>query len=160
MMTNEQKAEIWEKIRPIKVTMMTTQDGEVLRSRPMHLVQKSFDGKLWLFNDEHSHKTVEVQTHSQVNLSFADISSQCYVSLSGAARVVEDQAKINELWNPMLDVWFPNGKDSPEVTLLEIDIDHAEYWDTTVGKMRQVYEMAKAKISSERPNMGEHQRFS
>lgn len=161
MISAEQKADIWGKIKKIKVAMMTSQDGSLLRSRPMYLVQKDFeDGKLWFFNDEHSHKTVEVESHSEVNLSFADIDEDCYVSLSGSARVVDDQTKINQLWNPMLDVWFPQGKDAPEVGLLEIDITQAEYWDTTAGKMRQVYEMTKAKFGDHRPDIGEHRRFS
>jgi len=42
-------------------------------------------------------------------------SPSTYVVLQGIARVSQDRAKIDELWDKTYEVWFPNGKDDPDV---------------------------------------------
>lgn len=160
MLTDTEYKQLWDEIKGIKIAMMTSEDGTVLRSRPMYLVQDDFDGVLWFFSRRDSHKTVEFVRNPRVNLSFADIKKDCYVSISGSARILTDQAKVDELWNPMLDAWFPEGKDSPEVTLLAIEVKEAEIWDTKASKMRQLFEMVKAKVTDTRPDLGENRKIS
>ena len=50
-------------------------------------------------------------------------------TLTGTARVVRDADKIRALWSPRLERWFPKGLDDPDLALLEVRIDKAEYWD-------------------------------
>ena len=49
-------AKLWELIKTVEIAMMVTEDGEHLRSRPMAVTQKEFDGKLWFFTHESAHK--------------------------------------------------------------------------------------------------------
>ena len=42
-------AKLWDLIKTVEVAMMVTEDGEYLRSRPMAVSQKEFDGTLWFF---------------------------------------------------------------------------------------------------------------
>ena len=160
MITQEQNETLWKMIKGIKVAMLTSRDGEVLRSRPMHISQSDYSGKLWFFNRITSHKTTEMQADHAINVSFADAKDDTYVSLSGMANIVTDQAKIDELWNPMVAAWFPEGKDGDAVSLIEVTVNEAEYWDVERGAMRQLLEMARANIQSDMPDMGENKKFS
>ena len=36
---------------------------------------------------------------------------------------------MRELWTANLDRWFPRGLEDPDLALLEVRIDKAEYWD-------------------------------
>ena len=112
--------------------MLTTTDSDgSLRSRPMSSNGKVEDsGDIWFFTYGESNKVLEAQENPQVNVSFSDIKNQKYVSLSGTAQLVRDKEKIKELWQPELKAWFPEGIDTPDIALLRINAEKAEYWDT------------------------------
>jgi general stress protein 26 len=77
------------------------------------------------------------------------------VTVDGEARPSNDRAKIDELWNPLLKPWF-DGPDDPNLQLLEVTIQSAEYWegaDTAVGR---VISMARAAITGDDNAVGEH----
>lgn len=159
-MNPEQQNYLWEKIRKIKVGMMTSRDGEVLRSRPMYLTQKTFDGTLWFFTHAESHKAMEVGAQSDVNISFMDIDADEYVSVSGSASLSQEQSVVDELWNPMVAAWFPEGKESKSVMLLKIQVKSAEVWDSQEGKMKQMFDMLKANMTRDTPDMGNNVKLS
>jgi general stress protein 26 len=118
-------------VRQMRVAMLTTiePDGS-LRSRPLHTVELDQAGRLWFFTHAHSPKSAEIEAHDhQVNLSYADPRDEDYASISGTARLVRDQEKMRELWMAPLAAWFPRGLDDPDLALLEVRIDKAEYWD-------------------------------
>ena len=92
-----------------------------------------------------------------VNIAYADPGADSYVSVTGEARDSNDAAKIDELWTKAADAWFPGGKTDPDVQLLEVQIQEAEYWDITDSKMVQLYKMAKAAVTGKPPqDLGEH----
>ena len=76
-----------------------------------------------------------------------------WVSLTGNASVVEDQAKKKELWNTVVEAWFPAGPESDDVVLLLVTGDSAQYWDTPGGRIASVISLAKAKVTG-RPYSG------
>jgi len=101
----------------------------------METPAKGFDGSLWFFTAIDSPKAKEIERRSKVNVSYANRDKQQYVSLSGTARVVRDAAKAAELWEPNAAAWFPKGPSDPNVGLIRVDIESAEYWDSATGKM-------------------------
>lgn len=118
-------------VRQIRVGMLTTiePDGS-LRSRPLHTVELDAQGRLWFFTDATSPKSARAEAgHHQVNIGYADPRDEDYASISGTARVVRDPERMRALWTPELGRWFPRGLDEPDLALLEVRIDKAEYWD-------------------------------
>lgn len=118
-------------VRQMKIGMLTTlePDGS-LRSRPLETVEVDREGRLWFFTEASSPKSAAIEAHDhQVNLSYADPRDEDYASISGTARVVRDGKKMRELWTPGLARWFPRGLEDPDLALLEVRVDKAEYWD-------------------------------
>ncbi|HEY9679621.1 MAG TPA: pyridoxamine 5'-phosphate oxidase family protein [Drouetiella sp.] len=147
--TQEQKddmAKIAKLIKDIDFGMLTTTDDDgTLRSRPMSANGKvEFDGDIWFFTYGDSHKVLEAQKHPQVNVSFSDIKNHKYVSVSGTAKLVRDKAKIEELWEPILKAWFPEGVDTPDIALLQISATKAEYWDSPSSFIAKTIELLRA----------------
>ena len=89
-------------IKATKAGMLTTVADEegTLRSRPMSTQQVEFDGDLWFLTNIDSAKTDEIGREHRVNISYADSRDNRYISVSGAARVSGDEAKIKSLWSP------------------------------------------------------------
>ncbi len=147
-------------IKDIDIAMLTTaMPGGSLRSRPMATHKAEFDGVLWFFTDAESGKVHEVDGDSHVNLSYADPDNNRYISVSGRASVVRDRQKARELWSPILKAWFPNGVDDPNIALLKVEVNEAEYWDGPSSRMVQILGMAKAAIKGERYHAGEHEKM-
>lgn len=132
-------------IKDVRVAMLTTiEPGGQLRSRPMTTQQIKFDGRLWFFTEFDSAKVDEIDREQQVGVSYADPDQQVYVSVSGTARVVRDRAKIEELWSPVYKAFFPKGLDDPNIALLCVDAEQAEYWDSPSGRLVQLAGFFKA----------------
>lgn len=150
-------AHLGELIKDIKVAMMTTieSDGS-LRSRPMWTHDRDFDGELWFFTREHSAKVDEVEHDHHVNLAYAEPGKDRFVSISGRCRLVQDKEKARELWNPTLKAWFPEGLDDPELALLCVKVEKAEYWDTPSSRMVQLVGFVKSVLTGQTYEPGDN----
>lgn len=147
-----------ELINGIRIAMLTTVDADgSLRSRPMALQQDKFDGDIWFFTDENSGKVFEIGREHHVNVAFSAPDQNRYVSASGLAEITTDKAKIHALWKPALKAWFPDGPDTPGITLLKIKVSSIEYWDAPNNAMVHLFGVVKATLSGKRPSPGENE---
>ena len=160
MSSPEHKQKIWKMIKDIQVGMLVTLDGDMPRARPMHLVQKEYDGTLWFFTKRSAEKVSETNRDHDVCLSFSDQDKGVYVSRSGTANLTDDRELIDKYWNPFIAAWFTGGKDDPDIALLEIDVTMGEHWKAKESKAFQLYEFAKANVNKDAtPNVGENEKF-
>lgn len=153
MLTTEQEVNIRKlatMIRGVKVAMLTTSGlDRTLRSRPMATQEFDFDGTLWFFTQAGSEKTREIRLNPQVNASFVSAEDHRYVSLTGQASLVPDREKMQELWSPAYRAWFPQGLDDPELALLKVDVELAEYWDMLSSSMVNLLELDRTTMPRE-----------
>lgn len=157
---DEATAKLWGMIKDIKYAMLTTEDGDHLRARPMAASQTEFGGTLWFFTKASSHKVEEVESDSRVGVTYSDPSGQNYVSLSGTARLVQDGDAIKQHWSESLATWFPKGTDDPDVAILKVDVSSAEYWDAPNSTMLHAYGYVKAKLTGEPPHPGGNEKIN
>lgn len=145
-------------VKDARIAMLTTMtaDGRHV-SRPMAVQDVEFDGDLWFFAYADSDLVAQTATNPQVNVSFSDNKQNAWVSISGAAERTDDRAKAEELWNPMLKAWFPDGLDTPGLTLIKVHSDTAEYWDTAHSKVVTLLGYAKAAVTGKTPDVGENE---
>ncbi|MBC7896780.1 MAG: pyridoxamine 5'-phosphate oxidase family protein [Cytophagaceae bacterium] len=135
-----------ELVKDIRTAMLVTQDEQGnLHSRPMGTSEAPFDGSIWFFTPADSSKVTEIAQHPRVNVAYASPSSESYLSLSGTAEVIDDRAKIRELWSPILKAWFDSAED-PNIRLIRVDVDEAEYWDTPGGKVASLIGLVKGMV--------------
>lgn len=155
-------ATLREVIKDINVAMLVTEtaDGS-LRSRPMVTQKTDAGGELWFFSDVDSAKVFEIESERHVNVTYADPSHDKFVSVSGVASLLNDRAKMRELWNPAAKAWFPGGADDPRLTLIRVRPTAAEYWDTPSGRLINIAGWVKAVTSGERLDKpGKHEKVS
>ncbi len=70
---------------------------------------------------------------------------------------MKDRDKAQQLWNPLVAAWFPLGIDDPHLSLIKLRIHSAEYWDSETNRMTQLFALAKAVLTGDRPKgVGEH----
>ena len=146
-------------IKDIQFAMFTTRADGRLRSRPMTTQNSEVDERssLWFFMSRGSEAVNDIGADPVVNVAYADPGRDADVSVSGEAAVVEDRAKKEQLWSKLAEAWFPDGADDPDLALVEVRIEDAEYWDVKESKVTQLVKMARAAVVSDPPSgMGEH----
>ncbi|SHM30263.1 General stress protein 26 [Cyclobacterium lianum] len=163
MSSPEHKKLIWNLIKDIKVGMLvtkTTETDESLRARPMSLVQDAYDGTLFFYTSKSDAKAFEIANDTDTCLTFSNPKDNVYVSLSGKGNITKDKELIDKYWNPFVAAWFENGKEDPDLAMLEIKIHKGEHWDSKNNKLVQLFEIAKSNLKpSETPDLGENEKF-
>ena len=153
-MAEENQTKLRDLIKDAHVGLLTTIDaGGSIVSRPMALQTVEFDGDLWFFTSANSNKVAEINAEPAVNVAFQ--SKDAWVSVSGTAAIVTDKSKAEELWNPVVKAYFPDGLEDPELRLIRVDASSAEYWDSD-NKLVSLFKMAKAVASHDTPDLGDN----
>jgi general stress protein 26 len=137
-------------IKGARVAMLTTvgPDG-TLRSRPMATLKAPFEGDVWFFTRATAPKADEIRDNDHVNVSFADGDDNRYLSISGTASVVRDTARLEQLWSGRLKSWFPDGKKDPDLALLRVRVDRADYWDAKAATMVHLGGLIKSPLGGD-----------
>ena len=122
-------------------------DNGDLQARPMTPQQVNDDLEAWFFVSRSSDQAEDISARPGVNLSFSGSSD--WLSVSGRATLVDDRAMVREMWNPVVGAWFPDGPDDPDVMLLRVDAESAEYWKAPGGRLASLLSFVKAKATGE-----------
>ena len=140
----------------IDFAMLTTEANGKFRSRPMSTQKFEFDGDLWFFTSDETHKVEEIEADNRVLVAYSKPEDNKYVSVFGRGEIVKDRAKIEELWNPIHKAWFPEGLDDPRLCLLKVSVEEAEYWDAPSSKLVQIAGFVKALVTGQEADYGEY----
>ena len=132
-------ARLDEVIRDIKFAMMTTLDASgALQSRPMTTQKQpdgqAFDGTLWFFTGQRTSVADEIAHDPRVNLTYANADDSQFVSVAGTAAISHDRELMRSMWSDIYKAWFPKGLDDPDLCLLQVKAERAEYWEPPSGK--------------------------
>ena len=156
--TSGDTGRVWELMKKIGFAMLVTRDGNKLRARPMSAYPEPDGNAIYFLTDARRHKDEEIARDPNINLSFADAGSQKYVSVSGTAVVSNDRAKIKELFSTPAKAWWDSA-DDPNIRVLKISPQDAEFWDSP-GTVISYVKMAAAAVTGTRPDIGENRKVA
>ncbi|UYL10297.1 pyridoxamine 5'-phosphate oxidase family protein [Bdellovibrio sp. SKB1291214] len=145
-----------ELIKDIKTAMLVTvSGGNSLHSAPMMTQEVDFDGSLWFIIARNSQKASEIQNENRVNITYSG--NNKFVSVTGLAELVDNNPeKVRELWSKAYEAWFPQGPNDPNVQLLKIDVEQAEYWESHSNPVSKILQFVKMATGSHHIKMGNH----
>lgn len=138
--------DVVEKLRGTSIVMLTTAraDGKLL-SHPMTVQDVTDDADVWLFVGLQGDQADALRQGPEVNLNVSEAGS--WLSVAGKAQFVEDRAKIAELWDDSGKSYFPGGVDDPNLALVLVTSESAQYWGLPGGKVAGVAQILKAKVT-------------
>jgi general stress protein 26 len=151
---------VWKMIDDIKFAMLVTHDGhgDELRARPMHAHGEQEADAIYFLTDRRHHKDDEININDNVCVTFADNSGMRYVSVSGTANVLDDRAKVHDLWDDSNKAFW-DSEDDPNIRVLRVRPSIAEFWDSP-GKIVTTVKMAAAALTGAKPDLGENRKVS
>jgi general stress protein 26 len=145
-------------MKKIGFAMLVTRDGDKLRARPMSACLERGSNAIFFLTDARRHKDEEIAGNPNVDVSFADAGEQKYVSVTGTAVVSNDRAKIRQLFSRPAKAWWDSAED-PNIRVIRITPDDAEFWDTP-GSVISYVKMAAAAMTGSRPDIGENRKVA
>ena len=142
-------AKVRQLIKDTRIAMLThaDQQGQLI-SKPMATQDVDFDGTVYFIAERTSDQVQDLQQRPAVNVAYAG--DGAWVSLTGTALVLNDEAKLKELWDSFTGSWLEGGPENPNNILIEVTGRSAEYWDTPGGgKVTQVANLVKSKVTGD-----------
>jgi len=151
--SDEQAAHFVSLLKKFHTAMLVTHAGaDGSHARPMAIAKVEDDGRLWFFTGVDTAKVHEIESDSHVHLIAQDGDS-AFLSLTGRATLIGDREKIAHLWKEPFRVWFPKGKDDPNIELIAVRPQRGEFWDATgANRCKYLWEAAKAYFTGTTPN--------
>jgi general stress protein 26 len=102
-------------------------------ARPMNVRKVDDEGNLWFLSANDSHLNQSLTHNPNVKLYFQGSPHSDFMEIAGDATVSRDQAKIEELWEPVIKTWFTEGVNDPRITVIKVSPASGYYWDTKHG---------------------------
>ena len=164
-MADEKLQKLYTLIEEMETAMFTTRraDGHLV-SRPMATQKRAAGADLWFVTSRDSHKLDELRNDPHVNLAYYKDRTREWVSVSGRARIVEDRAKIHELYAPDWRAWFGDEggekdgtADDPRIVLIGVDVEMAMFLEINKPQPVVLFEVVKGMITGKAPDIGEVQ---
>ena len=143
---DDDRAKLIELMDGMYIAMFTTtSDDGTLQSVPMARQEVEPDAEMWFIAARDTKHVADIQVEPRVSLTFSSRAS--WVALTGTAEVVDDDAKLKELWNTFAEAWLPGGPEDPNAVLIKVVVEEGEYWDTPGGKVASLLSFAKTKLT-------------
>jgi general stress protein 26 len=164
-MEHEKLDTLYELIDDMEIAMFTTRraDGHLV-SRPMATQRRATGADLWFVTDRRSEKLVEIGNDPLVNLAYYKDRTKEWVSISGRAKIVDERAKVNELYAPDWRAWFGDEggpqdgtPDDPRIVLIGVDVELAMFLHLNKPQPVVLYEVVKGMVTGKKPDLGEPQ---
>lgn len=146
----ERLHEVLSAFRNVVLMTPSAGEGHALNGRPMHVASLESDNDLWFFTRVDAAQTREAMESDDAYVVAQDSTRQ--VVMRGRVFVSKDRDKLDQLWSPAAQVFFPDGKDDPDLCLLAFVPCEAEYWDLSGTKsLRYALDLAYAYVKGETP---------
>lgn len=156
-MTVDTRERLYELLKGFSTAMLVTRapDG-MLHARPLAVAHLEPDADAYFSTSIASPKVAEIEADSRVVVTFQNASQ--FAAIQGRASVVRDRTLIDSLWSDSWRVWFPAGKDDPDLCLLKIDAEFAEYWDNSGFQgIKFAFQSMKAMVTGRQPQKDDRQ---
>jgi general stress protein 26 len=150
---------IWDIVDKAGVCMMTTRFYGGMRARPMEARPDREEGVIWFLTDQRGLKDDEIDAIPEVCLIFVYPKEKVYLSITGEAFVAHDPDRARALWNEHQKVWW-SGPDDPNIRVVRVEPEQAEMWDGPASSAMAALEFAKARLTGERPQLGENRKVA
>jgi general stress protein 26 len=130
--------------------------------RSMAVAKRTGPDFLFLANN-HSTKFKDLEQNKEVQITFQDLKTQDWISVSGTATTTSNSdPRIKDVWSQGTRAWFGDlgdgthtgGPEDPRMTLIEVKSKYITYYLTEVGMLGFVKEVVGAAVTGGVANTG------
>ena len=136
----ELKRKFWKELEASPFMMLGLQGVEDSRTRPMtaqidipYGADDEDGGQIYFFGARSEHLVKGLDGEHRAVATFASKGHGLFAHVHGTLAIDNDRAVIDRLWGPVIDSWYRQGKDDPDLALLRFDTEQADIWEADAG---------------------------
>ena len=149
----EIEEKFWDALKDSPFIMLGIEGARDGATQPMTVMFEDADrdaGLLWIFTAKDHDLTRAVGQSNRAIASYSAKGHALFASLRGTLQVINDEATIDRLWNPIVAEWY-EGKDDPKLALVRFDVENAKIWlSDTEGFLKPAFN----KLLGRKPETG------
>lgn len=149
--------QLLEEIRGARCVML----GSPLHDHHMQPMapQVDVDAGIIYFYSEKTSELGEAVMATPGKVHMCHIDGDYQACVSGQLKPHYDKDTIDRFWGPMVDAWNPGGKEDPKMLMLKFMPEDAAVWASDKSMISVLYEVAKANVKDEQPDLGKAKQF-
>ena len=147
------KEQLFEFLEDVRFVMLGSPDQTQHMQPMMPLVDKDAQ-VVWFFTHKSSDLLSALATSSSNVVHMCVTEKDYQACVRGELTETFDQAVVDRFWNPVIGAWFSGGKKDPALALLKFAPLHAAIWASDKNPVTFAYEIAKANLNDELPDIG------
>lgn len=153
---SEALTKLRELVDKIDIGMLCTYPGDdgYVHSVPMSRQEIDEQGNIWYLFSANSETYKNLQRDKKISILFAHVGDYNFLSINGIATISRDEARIDKYWNKFVEAWFEKGKDDPNIRVLKVNVEDAQYWDNKTNKLFTLIKVAASAISGSKLDIG------
>tara|TARA_R110002012_G_scaffold60307_12_gene157855 strand:+ start:3417 stop:3887 length:471 start_codon:yes stop_codon:yes gene_type:complete len=144
--------EFWDRLDDTRTGMLA---ADTARAIPMSHYVDSDAKVLWFITANGTELAKSAQTGASAEYIVTSNDEHLYARIDGRVQAVRDEKKLDEIWSAVAAAWFKGGRKDDDIQLVRMDLTEAEVW-TTGGSISFLYEISKAHMTDQKPDLGEH----
>ncbi len=154
------EALFWDEVEDVNAGMLGV-EGSGQHMQPMSPYCDPEAGSIWFFTEKNSDLLSAIgATGGKAVFTIVSKNRHFFACATGALIENLDQAKLEEYWNPVAAAWYSEGKDDPNLTMLQLKLEDASIWASSGNPFAFAWRIAKGNFSDDPPeDMGERNHF-
>lgn len=151
-MSDDLSTEFWNRAENITAGMLSTDKAA---PRPMaHLCRKGSNA-LYFITAAGTDIADEAKNGASARHVLACSHGALYATIDGTLSMETDEKTLDDVWSPMAAAWFEEGREDDDIRLVRFAPREAEIWILD-GAPKTLYEIAKANVTDQTPDLGTH----
>jgi len=150
----EIQRKLWDEIKDGRFGMLGLAD-DARQFQPMTAFAEPHERAIWFFTRSDADLAKAVVGGGEGVFVVQSKDQQLQAAVFGDLDILRDPGRVDKYWNPMVAAWFPDGRDDPSLVLLRLSARSAEVWISRQGPIRVAWEIARANLTHEEPNLGQ-----
>ena len=146
---------LWDQLAEVRDVLLWAEGGGS-HLQPMAPQVDPLRKTVWFYTNKDTDLAVAALNSPAAKLCLVSNDRDFHASLDGILSIQHDPATIEQFWSPVVAAWYPNGKDDPGLTLLAFKPSSAGLWASTDSAVKFGWEIAKANITGQQPDVGFH----
>jgi general stress protein 26 len=150
---NDPEAQFWDELKAVHAGMLGV-SGSGQHMQPLAPQVEEETATIWLFTRRSSDLCKVVGAGSQAHFCVISEDHDYHACMSGLLSEDRSPSRIDQFWSPIVASWFERGKDDPDMTLLKLKLADAAIWASTDSSVKFGWEIAKANLTGDEPDIG------
>lgn len=130
------RRQLWKELQSDRTLMLGLHGVEDDKTRPMTAqvdlpegADKEDGGPIYFFASRDEGIGNNLQDGVRAIAAFASKGHGLFASIHGTLHESTDRSVIERLWNPIVDAWYKDGKDDPNLLLIKFETTGADVWE-------------------------------